>query len=173
VAKITAGPNLPEGAFNQALRFVSDLPQEGKTMPDGSPLYFDSIFYTVAQVIGPIQVNPPHVSFGLLRPGQALTRRTKITVTDEEYTFPADPVVTLKGYGVDFPYPDDFEVQLVPIEGTRDIDLVVNLLGIDDIEGNGSFRGFVEIQLDHPGKPTIDVGFSGVIRAGVGQPSGR
>ena len=169
VAKFEAGPGLPEGAFNQPVRFLTDLVQEGKTLGDGSPVTFDAILYLIANVQGPVTVNPPHVSFGLLRPGQALTRRTTISVTDETFSLPTDMTWSIKGYGVDFPYPDDFEVQVVPIEGTRNLDLVISLLGIDDIPGNGSFRGYVELQVGHPSKPTIDVGFSGVIRAGVGQ----
>lgn len=173
IAKFELGPNLPEGALNRAVRFVTDIEQPDKALPNGDPMYFDSILYVIANVQGPITVNPPHVSFGLLRPGQALTRRTTITVTDEDFVFPENPKATLKGYGVDFPYTDDFEIKFNRIEGTKNVDLVVTLLGIDTMEGNGSFRGFIEVELGHPSKPTLDVGFSGVVRAGVGQPAGQ
>jgi len=170
VAQVVAGPNLPEGVLNRAVRLVSSLAQPDKFMPDGTPQYFDAVLFVVGNVLGPVSVNPPHLSFGLLRPGQTLTRKATVEITDPDFTLTEAPAYAIKGYGTDFPHPEDFQISFVPVEGSKNWELVMTLLGMEQ-EGNGSFRGYVEVQLDHPAKPVLEVAFSGVVRAGVGQPA--
>ncbi len=170
IAKVVAGPNLAEGVLNRAVRLISDLPQPDKTLPDGTPQYFDAVLFVVGNVLGPVAVNPPHLSFGLLRPGQTLTRKALVEVTDPNFQLTEAPAFTIKGYGTEFKNPEDFQIHFVPVEGTSNWELVMTLLGMEQ-EGNGSFRGYVEIQLGHPAKPVLEVAFSGVVRAGVGQPA--
>jgi hypothetical protein len=171
VVKAEAGPNLPEGVLNRAVRLVSDLPQPGKALPDGTPQYFDSILFVTGNVLGPVSVNPPHLSFGLLRPGETMTRKATLAITDPDFELTAAPDWKILGYGKEFEFTDDFSVSIVPIEGTKDWEVVMTLLGMEQA-GNGSFRGYVSIELGHPAKPTLEVGFSGVVRGGVTQPAG-
>jgi len=170
--KAEAGPNLPEGVLNRAIRLVSNLPQPGKTLPDGTPQYFDAVLFVTGNVLGPVSVNPPHVSFGLLRPGQTLTRKSTLMITDPDFTLKEAPKWQIMGYGTEFKDPEDFSVSFVPVEGTKNWELVMTLLGREQ-EGNGSFRGYISVDLGHPAKPVLEIGFSGVVRGGVTQPAGN
>lgn len=172
IVKAEAGPNLPEGVLNRAIRLVSDLEQPDKALPDGTPQYFDAVLFVTGNVLGPVAVNPPHVSFGLLRPGQTLTRKATIQITDPDFSLEEAPSYKIMGYGTEFEHADDFSVSFVPVEGTKDWELVMTLLGMEQ-EGNGSFRGYLSIDLGHPAKPTLEIGFSGVVRGGVTKPAGQ
>jgi hypothetical protein len=169
VVNVEGGPNLPEGTLNRAIKLVSNLEQSGKTLPDGSPLYFDSVLFVTGQVLGPVALSPPSVSFGLLRPGQVAARTSLLTVTAEDFSLDAAPRTALKSYGAEFPYPDDFEVTWERFGDSGDWTMSLTLLGIEQ-EGNGSFRGYVEVQIGHEAKETIELPFSGVIRGGVSKP---
>lgn len=167
IAKVEVGPNLAEGVLNRAIRLVSDLPQSNKTQPDGSPLYFDVVLFVVGNVLGPVSINPQHVSFGLLRPGQTATRKVLIRIADPDFSITEAPRWSLQGYGTELENPEDFAVSILPVEGSKDWEMSITLLGIDEQKGNGIFRGLVEIELGHPAKPVLEIGFTGVIRGGV------
>ena len=172
VVNVEGGPNLPEGNLNRAIKLVSNIQQPDKTMADGSPIFFDAILFITGQVLGPVALNPPSVSFGLLRPGQVATRTSVLKVTADDFSLDTAPKTELKAYGTEFQYADDFEVSWMREEATGDWTMSLTLLGIEQ-EGNGSFRGFVEVQIGHPAKETIELPFSGVIRGGVTTPAGQ
>lgn len=165
--KVTAGPNLPEGSYHQSLRLVTDLAMPNKTMPDGSPQFYDAILFTTATVQGPVTLSTPHVSFGLVRPGEALTRKTVIHITDTDFVLSEAPAFTLKGYGSELANPELYEVSITAVEGTKDWEVNITMLGMEVLEGNGSFRGIVQVNLGHPAKELLDIGFAGVVRKGA------
>lgn len=172
VVKVTAGPNMSEGTYYQSLRLLSDMPKPNQTMPDGTPMMHEMIVFVTAQVLGPVTVNPPHLSFGILRPGQAEVRKATIKITDEDWKLEGAPQLVLRGYGQEFPYGDDFKASIAQIPGTDDWELTLDLLGLEQ-DGSGAFRGLVEVQLGHPAKPILEVGFSGAVRAGVVKTPGQ
>lgn len=165
VVQVEVGPNMPEGTYYQSIRLVSDMPMGDRTMPDGTPMTHSVVVYATAQVLGPVAVTPPHLSFGILRPDQAAQRKATIRITDEEWSLSEAPKLSLKGYGQDFEYPEDFKASIKPLEN-GDWELTLDLLGLAP-EGSGAFRGLVEVELGHPAKPILEVGFSGAVRAGV------
>ncbi|MDG1499861.1 MAG: DUF1573 domain-containing protein [Planctomycetota bacterium] len=172
VVNVEGGPNLPEGNLSRAIRLVSDIEQAGKFLPDGSPQFYDRVLFVTGQVLGPVKLTPPHVSFGLVRPGQVATRSAVLSVNAEGFSLDTAPKTSFKGFGVDFPYAGDFEVNWTQDETTGNWNLDLTLLGLEQ-EGNGSFRGLVEIEVGHEARKTIELGFSGVVRGGVTGAGGK
>ncbi|MFT4710010.1 MAG: hypothetical protein ACI9D0_000607 [Bacteroidia bacterium] len=172
VVNVEGGPNLPEGNLSRAIRLVSDVEQAGKFLADGSPQFYDRVLFVTGQVLGPVKLTPPHVSFGLVRPGQVATRSAVLSVNDEDFSLETAPKTTFKGFGVDFPYENDFEVTWTQDEATGSWKLDLTLLGLEQ-EGNGSFRGLVEIEVGHAVRKTVELGFSGVVRGGVTGAGGK
>ena len=165
VVQVELGPNMAEGQFYQSLRLISDM-QKPQTMPDGTPMTHDLIVFVTASVMGPVSVNPPHLSYGILRPDQPAVRKATIMLTDDAWEMPANPKLVFKGYGEEFGYADNFKASIAHVEGTRTWELTLDCLGMEQV-GSGAFRGLIEVHLGHPAKPVLEVGFSGAVRAGV------
>jgi len=172
VVKVKVGPNLDEGTYYQSLRLLSDIPNAGKELTDGTPMPHELIVFVTAQVQGPVTVSPAHMSFGILRPDQPAERKATIRITDGDWELTEAPKVEFKGYGADFPYADDFSATLVPIEGTKDWELTVQLAGLE-MDGSGAFRGLAVVHLGHPAKDKLEIGFSGAVRTGVTRTPGQ
>ena len=65
--------------------------------------------------------------------------------------------------GTDFPYADRFTWSIRPTEDEKSLELTLRLEGLPE-DLNGSFGGFLNIEVGHPLKPTLGVRFSGVCR---------
>lgn len=175
IGHVTLGPDIPDGNRNYPVRLVSDLPiehEEGE--PELAAKTREISMYAIAQVKGVFQADPIWMSFAQLAPGEVKTLSVRVTCDDPEWEFP-EPTTTLVGYaspqnpeGV-FEHTEVFtaEVRRVPDQNAFDVDLTCE--GFPD-DMNGTFRGMLEIALDHPKKESLQIPFSGVCRTGVTAP---
>ena len=62
---------------------------------------------------------------------------------------------------------EHFVTEIKPAQGVNGVDVQLRLAGLPE-GADGSFRGKMIIKTGHPAKPSMEVRFSGVCRAGVG-----
>lgn len=121
------------------------------------------------RVLGVMSYTPQFVSMGLVRPGQVVPRTVKVISHDPEFTLdPAKMSVELAAdAGVPLKWAEHFVTEIKPAQGVNGVDVELRLSGLPE-GADGSFRGKMIIRTGHPAKPTMEVRFSGVCRAGVG-----
>lgn len=167
---VKIGPDFPrEGINNFPIVLNTDQELAAPSAPnaDGTPVYHQARVYAQATVLAMVAANPPFVSFGMMRPEEAIEKTIRITTMDPEFTMPEDPVVRLEGYrGIEFPHADAFELSVLPVPGENALDLDLKLKGMP-AGFSGSFGGVVVVEVAHPSKPDVQVRFSGVCRAGI------
>ena len=180
----TLGPEIPEGHRNYNLRLITDIPRaavahEGETEEEhaahAQPAGFRELNCAVrANVRGLVVATPNFVSMGLVRPGQVEERTVKIESLDPNFQLPTEAdyeIVSLNG--APFEMAEFFTVKTEPVEGTAGTQqtLTVRLEGLPE-DFQKSFGGMIKLRIDHPTKETLNVRFSGVVRAGIPTTSG-
>ena len=175
---VALGPNIPEGIRRYPLRLISDVPQGGDGHDHGAEVGpapagpMRELNCTVqANVTGLVVATPNFISLGLVRPGQVVERSVKIECKDPEFTLPAEPahrITSLTGGG--FEFADSFTVTTEPIldaeSGVSHLEVTVKLEGMPE-DFTGSFGGMVQVDVAHPTKESVNIRFSGVLRAGI------
>jgi hypothetical protein len=172
---LTFGPNAEVGMKNYPLQFRTDIPIEKPKYPapDGAPQFHNFVLNVQAQVTGMVSAEPSFITFGMVRPGEPIERKLRITSHDDFQISAGIPVVFEGLQGQEFPFADAFEVAVVPLEGGKEADLVVKLKGMPE-ELNGSFGGQLKVKVGHPHMDELLVRFSGVCRPGLPtQPTGQ
>lgn len=172
---VTVGPDLMEGTMARAILVTSDQLVEGAE-PDhtGKPLHYDISITVSARVVGPFTTNPPYISMGLVRPGQAKNFVVRIDCNDTSFDMAAAnltaTVVGVPPQGTtaypEWEYAHLFTPTFLPVEGQpNSIDVDLALEGMPE-EANGSFRGVLLIEMGHSEKPSIPLTITGVCRGG-------
>jgi hypothetical protein len=154
------------------VQLVSDLPIPNPKYPnpDGTPKTFPVMIALQARVVGLVNAEPAFLSFGMVRPGQALERVVRIECRDD-FQLPAQMPVAIQGlYGGDFPYAQNFATEFVPVEAGKSVDLKLNLLGMPE-NLSGSFGGILKVTVGHPSMSEVSIRFSGVCRPGAPAPA--
>lgn len=170
---VTLGPNLREGNMAQPVLLKTDFPVEGaKPQVDGTLPMQETSVTVSARVLGVVSHQPQYISMGLVRPGQVVPRTVRIVSHDEGFAF--DPntaikVVGMKGtdgtYGA-WEHADKFTGVVRPVDGENAIDVELRLDGLPE-SVQGSFRGTMIVEINHPEKKTVEVPITGVCRGGV------
>jgi len=169
--KVTLGPDCREGNLGFPVQLRSDEEVKGATKDKTGerPTYGASVMVT-AKIRGLISWEPQYVSFGLVRPGQVVSRSLSVATYDEDFSFNADDIsITLTGTNEqqpEFPWASSFSHVITPAEDGQSFRVELTLDGLPE-EADGSFQGRVMIKTGHPQKPEIPVLFSGVCRPGV------
>jgi hypothetical protein len=167
--KVTLGPNCKEGNLGFPIQLRSDEKVTG-AQPDkdgNTPTYGASVMVT-ARVQGLISWDPQYLSFGLVRPGQSVSRSLAVKSFDPNFTF-GEPKVRLAGPSdqkPEFAYGDSFSYVVKPSEDKKSVTVELTLNGLPETV-DGSFQGRLMIETGHSAKPEIAVLFSGVCRPGV------
>lgn len=166
---VTLGPGAQEGNVGYPVNLRSDqLVAGAEKNPDGTePTYGASVMAT-ARVRGLINCEPLYLSFGLLRPGQVVSRTFKLTSFDPAFTFGV-PTMRLTGPSdlkPEFPAAEHFSFVARPSDDGRSVDIELTLNGLPE-SMDGSFQGRCVIATGHPSKPEVSVLFSGVCRGGI------
>jgi hypothetical protein len=166
--RVALGPNAEVGMKSYPLHFKTDLPiaKPKYPSPDGSPQFHSFVLNVQAQVTGMVSAEPSFITFGMVKPGDPIERKLRITCHDDFQLSTDMPVVFEGLQGQEFPFADAFEVTVVPLEGGKEADLVVKLKGLPE-ELNGSFGGQIKVQVGHPHLQELHVRFSGVCRPGL------
>jgi len=168
-AKVTLGPDAREGPIGYPVSLHSDeLVQGAAPGPDGSTPSYGVTVMVTARVRGLISFEPQYLSFGLVRPGQIVSRSIKVKSYDPEFAF-SEPKVRLVGPNPakpDFAWTDSFSHVVRPAQDNKEFDVELTLDGLPETV-DGSFQGRVVIETGHPTKPEVEVLFSGVCRPGV------
>ena len=167
---VEIGPDFPREGINNfpiVLNTDQEIENPKAPNPDGTPVYHQARVYAQATVLSLVSANPAFVSIGMLRPGEAMTKTVRLTTVDPDFTFPENPEIRIEGFrGTEFQYADNFELEILPVEGENALDLDIRLKGMP--EGfSGSFGGLVVVEVGHPAKPEVQVRFSGLCRAGL------
>jgi hypothetical protein len=169
--KVTLGPDCREGNLGFPVQLRSDEEVAGAQKLKGGemPTYGASVMVT-AKVRGLISWEPQYLSFGLVRPGQVVSRSLSVATFDGDFAFNADDIsIRLTGPNdqqPDFPWASSFSHVITPSEDNQSFRVELTLDGLPE-EADGSFQGRVMISTGHPQKPEIPVLFSGVCRPGV------
>jgi hypothetical protein len=103
-------------------------------------------------VIGDLNVSPPQVSFGIVKPRAGAVRFARLTNTGSR---------KVKVVGVSTNNPNVL-VAIQPLPSGNDFKLTLELRPNSP---DGTLRGFVDIATDDPGQPKIEVPFYGIVGA--------
>lgn len=173
---VTVGPGLAEGNLAQQIRVQSDFEMPGaKPLADGSIPTQEFNVTASARVLGVVSYNPQYLSMGLVRPGQTLSRTVRVESHDPEFTLGTDitchveGIADPKGGYREWEHKQHFSTTVRPVDGSNAVDVELSLDGLP--EGvNGSFRGTMVIDINHPSKPNLEIPITGVCRGGVVKP---
>jgi hypothetical protein len=168
--KITLGPDCREGNLGYPVQLRSDQLVPGAAVgPDGqAPAYGASVMIQ-ARVRGLISFEPQYLSFGLVKPGVAVTRTLKLSSYDPNFTLTEPKSMKLAGPSdavPEFKYAEFFEMKARPAADGKTCEIDLTLKGMPE-SVDGSFQGRLLIETGHAARPTVSVLFSGVCRAAV------
>lgn len=171
--KATFGPSTEIGLRSYPLNMRTDIPIAKPKYPskDGSPQMHGFMLNVQAQVTGMVSAEPSFLTFGMVRPGEAIERSLRLECHDDFKLTTALPVVIEGLQGQEFPYKDAFAITVEPLEEGRVANMRVRLTGLP-AELNGSFGGILRLKLGHPHMEEIQVRFSGVCRPPLPTQSG-
>lgn len=165
--KVTMGPDCREGNMGYPVQLRSDqLVQGAPVGPDGQAPSYGASVLIQAKVRGLITYEPQYLSFGLVRPGQKLTRTLRVSSYDPNFKLTQPTSMKLVGQNDSMPefrWADNFEIVAKPSEDGRTMDVDVTLKGMPE-GADSAFQGRVMIETGHPSRPKIWVLFSGVCR---------
>lgn len=170
--KVGFGPNGKIGMNSYPITFRTDLlvAHPKYPSPDGSPTTHNFMVNVQAQVSGMVSAEPSFLTFGMVRPGEAIERSLRIECHDA-FKLQADIPVVFEGLqGQEFPYKDAFQVTVEPLEEGKAANLRVKLTGMPE-DLNGSFGGVLRVKVGHPYMDELQVRFSGVCRPGLPVPT--
>jgi hypothetical protein len=169
--EVDLGPDAQEGNLGVPISLHSDREIDGaKAGPDGSVPRYGVTVMASARVRGLISFEPHYLSFGLVRPGQVVSRTFSVKSYDPGFDFPADLSTRFTGPNdnvPEFKYAEYFSSTVRPSDDGKGVDVELTLNGLPD-GSDGSFQGRVFLATGHPDKPEVPVLFSGVCRSGVG-----
>ncbi len=167
--KVTAGPDLNEGNLGYPLALLSDQLIDGaQPGPDGKPPHYSATLMLTARVRGLISYEPAYISFGLVKPGQVMSRTVKIQSFDPKFTL-GIPELKIAGPNPqtpDFKYAGNFSTAARPTADGKAVEVELTLNGLPET-ADGAFQGKIVIKTGHPAKPEVEVMFSGVCRPGA------
>ncbi len=166
--KVTMGPDCREGSMGYPVQLRSDQLVAGAPVgPDGQAPAYGASVMVQARVRGLISFEPQYLSFGLVRPGQQLTRTLKISCYDPKFQLTQPKSIAFKGQSdtvPEFRWAEYFEAVAKPSADGKTMDIDVTLKGMPP-GSDSAFQGRVMIETGHPARPTVAVLFSGVCRA--------
>jgi len=170
--KVKLGPGLTEQQIGYAVTILSDkeMPdvkdEERTEGPNMKSHYFISASVN-ARVLGKISCSPQYLSMGLVRPGQVVSRSVRLASHEADFEL-GNVTTTVSGHkDQEFKWADSFSTVVRPVAGENAVDIQLRLDGLPE-GADGSFKGQLNIATGHPDKPSVEVIFSGVCRAGIG-----
>jgi hypothetical protein len=167
--KVTLGPGCREGNLGYPINLRSDEQVTGaQPDKDGKIQTYGAAVMVTARIQGLISFDPQYLSFGLVRPGQVVSRSLTLKSYDPKFTF-AEPKIRLVGPSdqkPEFPYTSSFSQRVTPSADGKSLTVELTLNGLAE-SVDGSFQGRMMIETGHPQKPEVQVLFSGVCRPGV------
>ncbi len=172
--KVSLGPSTPIGMRNYPVRFTSDIPVPHPKYPsqDGSVQNHAVQLMVQAQVTGMVSSEPSFITFGMVRPGEAVERSVRVECHDD-FKLAGDIPVVIEGLqGQQLPFGDAITCTVEPLEEGRLADVKVKLDGLP-ADLNGSFGGVLKIQVGHPFMAELQVRFSGVCRPAIPAPPAK
>jgi hypothetical protein len=171
---VELGPDALEGNLGLAISLSSDREIAGaKPGPDGKLPHYGVTVMCSARVHGLISFEPHYLSFGLVRPGQVVSRTFSVKSYDPEFSFGSDLTTRFIGPNdstPDFKWAQHFTSTVRPSADGKGVDVELTLNGLPQ-GADGSFQGRLLLATGHPKKPEVPVLFSGVCRAGVSAPA--
>lgn len=179
--KVSLGPSTAPGMKSYPINFESDLAIENPKYPsaDGKPQHHGFVLNLQAQVLGMVSAEPPFLTFGMVKPGEAIERSLRLECHDD-FKLKADMPVVLEGLQAQaLPWADRFKITIEPLEDGKAANLKVLLTGLPD-DVTGSIGGQIRIKVGHPYMEEVPIRFSAVCRPGlptatpaVGQPQAK
>ncbi|MFT7671011.1 MAG: hypothetical protein ACI8X5_003726, partial [Planctomycetota bacterium] len=113
-------------------------------------------------VRGLVSATPRFISCGLLRPQQEIVRTVRIEKFASGFKMPKLQV-SLRGYGGDLEYPENVSLNIEPFPDGNGYEIIMTLRAPD--ESPGSFRGVLVVEVDNAIKQTLELQFTGIVRA--------
>lgn len=168
LARMVLGPDMNEG-LNQrwSLRFLTDVPMDGERAPGSEPRRHAVDLHIMADVTGLVRSAPQFFTFGLLRPGQSLTRVARIESLDPDFHL-------AETFEVSFESTDPRVLELaerhltfhfIEHEPGRSVDVHATVADLPT-DFDGLFSGNVHFHVNHPTRERVTIAFHGMVRGG-------
>lgn len=170
--KVTVGPDCREGNTGYPLALLSDQEIAGAAPgPDGKQPRYSATLMLTARVRGLISYDPQYLSFGLVRPGQIVSRTLRVQSFDPKFQMglPELSILGANDQTPEFKFKEQFSVNARPTADGKAVEVELTLNGLPE-SADGAFQGRLVIKTGHPAKPEIQVLFSGVCRQAVKTP---
>jgi len=159
---VTLGPALPLGSHGYPIQLVSDVPNpDAPEAEDGTQAFFSAMPFVGLRVVGLVSVAPGRMTFGMIRPGETVSRTLRISSNDAGFEL-AEPGVRLEPMrpGDDFPLGRTAKISVRPVPGENawDVQLLFSEL---DPEVTRTFLARLVLETGHPDEPSIQVPVTG------------
>jgi len=126
------------------------------------------------QLRSAISCDPPYVSFGLIRPGQVITRTIVLKSFDPKFRF-GEPSLKIQGpnrHAQEFTYKDRLETKVRRANDGKTVEIDVTLRDLSD-NTRGMLQGHLLIGTGYAPKPEFDLIISGICRPASESPAGE
>lgn len=171
-ARVTLGPDLPLGLHGYPVELIVE-PEDASSWRTGEEGTLKTTGFVTVRVVGQVSLEPASVSFGQLRPGEAVARTVRLQGHDPDHPLAEPGVAVLPAR----PERDGAlgelartQVSAVPGENAWDIQIL-----LEDYDGRfeGTFLGRLVVETGHPDQPSIEATISGFLPLPVaGSPAG-
>lgn len=161
-----------EGAFTGPVNVKSDatIPMPADRV-GATPLVYETQLTINGEILGDFKCTPEHLSLGLIRAGKEVTRSLRLECHDPQFSLEKTPptirVAGLANPGTgefdDWEYAECFHAGVRPVDGENAVDVLLHLGGLPS-SANGTVRGTLLIELDHPRTKRIARVITGVCR---------
>jgi hypothetical protein len=171
---VTLGPDLPLGSHGYPIQLVSDVPNpDALRAEDGAPAFFSAMPFVGVRVVGLVSVAPGRMTFGMIRPGETVSRTVRVSSNDSDFEL-GEPAVRLEPMrpGDDFPLGRTAELSVRPVEGENAWDVQLLLSELDP-EVTRTFLARLVLDTGHPQEPSIQVPVTGFHLQASGQGGGK
>jgi hypothetical protein len=150
-ATVRLAPDVPRGTHSYPIELVSDLALPGGVQDvDGRPRCSVVAPPLGVQVLGPVALSTPTVSFGVVGGGETVARSVRVESHDPGFQLP-EPRARLEALrpGDPCPLARTASIQVRPVPGRPDYDVELLLAGLDPAVG-ATFAGRLVVETGHP-----------------------
>lgn len=135
---------------------------QSPTAEDGTHAPFSLVQEVSIQVHGQVGLQPPSLSFGVVRSGQTVARTVRVKSYDASFRL-EEPQVSLQPLKRDEPFylTDSASIRARPVGGENAWDVELTLSGLD-ARIRGNFFARLLVETGHPALPQLEASVSGV-----------
>jgi hypothetical protein len=159
---VTLPAGMPRGSHVYPIELRSDVGLEHADPASGRATHAISPWITV-QVVGPVSLSPPNLSFGVVDHEATVARTVRLLCHDQDFVL-GEPELELLPVrsGEEFALARTATLSARPVEGENAWDVQLLLSGLDP-GVQGTFLARVSVGTGHPGEPRLEAPVTGVV----------